>query len=86
MIAEKNISTLLSQWKERLNKNSYSEDYKCCLGECMYDLQNLLEKIKQEEENNLQEVIDSLPPLDAEEYLKELEADEYLASLEAHIA
>ena len=52
----------------------------------MYDLQNLLEKIKQEEEDNLQEVIDNLPSLDAEEYLKELEADEYLASLEAHIA
>jgi hypothetical protein len=86
MIADSNIKSLLSQWKERLNNNNYSEDYKCCLGECMYDLQNLLEKIKQEEEDNLQEVIDNLPSLDAEEYLKELEADEYLASLEAHIA
>lgn len=86
MIAEKNISSLLSQWKERLSKNSYSEDYKCCLGECMYDLQNLLEKIKQEEDDNLQEVLANLPSKEAEEYLLGLEADEYLASLEAHIA
>lgn len=52
----------------------------------MYDLQNLLEKIKQEEDDNLQEVLANLPSKEAEEYLLGLEADEYLASLEAHIA
>lgn len=86
MIAEKNIESLLSQWKERLSNESYSEEYRCALGECVYDLQNLLDKIKEEERANLQEVIDSLPPKDAEEYLMGLEADDYLSSLEAHIA
>lgn len=50
----------------------------------MYDLENLLDKIKKEEEANLQEVIDSLPSLEAEDYLKGIEADEYLSSMEAH--
>lgn len=86
MIAEKNISSLLSQWKERLGKESYSEDYRCALGECLYDLQELLEKIKEEEEANLQEVLAHLPSQEVEDYLAGLEADEYLSSVEAHIA
>lgn len=84
MIAERNIGSLLSQWKERLTNESYSEEYRCALGECMYDLQNVLEKIKEEEEANLQEVLDSLPSQEAEDYLKGIEADEYLSSMEAH--
>ena len=52
----------------------------------MYDLQNLLDRIKQEEDANIQEVINSLPSQEAEEYLKRIEADDYLSSLEAHIA
>lgn len=86
MITEKNIESLLSQWKERLGNEEYSEEYRCALGECIYDLSNLLEKIKQEEQQNLQEVLDSLPPKEAEDYLMQQEADDYLASLEAHIA
>lgn len=84
MIAERNISSLLSQWKERLSNESYSEEYRCALGECMYDLENLLEKIRQEEEANLQEVINNLPSQEAEDYLRDIEADDYLSSLEAH--
>lgn len=84
MIAERNISSLLSQWKERLSNESYSEEYRCTLGECMYDLENLLEKIRQEEEANLQEVINNLPSQEAEDYLRGIEADDYLSSLEAH--
>lgn len=84
MIAERNISSLLSQWKERLSNESYSEEYRCALGECMYDLENLLEKIRQEEEANLQEVINNLPSQEAEDYLRGIEADDYLSSLEAH--
>lgn len=84
MIAERNISSLLSQWKERLSSESYSEEYRCALGECVYDLQNLLEVIKKEEADNLQEVLSSLPSQEAEDYLKGIEADDYLSSLEAH--
>ena len=84
MIVEDNIRSLLSQWKERLSNESYSEEYRCALGECMYDLENLLEKIRQEEEANLQEVINNLPSQEAEDYLRDIEADDYLSSLEAH--
>jgi len=84
MIAERNISSLLSQWKERLSSESYSEEYRCALGECVYDLQNLLEVIKKEEADNLQEVLSSFPSQEAEDYLKGIEADDYLSSLEAH--
>ena len=47
-------------------------------------MENLLEKIKQEEEANLQEVINNLPSQEAEDYLRDIEADDYLSSLEAH--
>lgn len=86
MIVERNISSLLSQWKERLLNESYSEEYKITLRECMYELQNTLDDIVDEEEANLQEVIASLPSQEVEDYLLGLEADDYLASLEAHIA
>lgn len=84
MITERNISSLLSQWKERLSNDDYSEEYRCALGECMYDLQNILDKIKEEEEANLQEVIANLPSKEVEDYLMQQEADEYLSSIEAH--
>lgn len=84
MIAEDNITTLLSQWKERIAKDNYSDEYKCALGECIYDLQETLDKIKKEEEDNLQEVINNLPSQEAENYLRELAADDYLATMEAH--
>lgn len=84
MIAEKNINALLSQWKERLNKNDYSDGYKCALEECMYDLEILLDKIKEEEKANLEEVIANLPSKEVEDYLMGLEADEELSRMDAH--
>lgn len=84
MIAEDNITTLLSQWKERIAKDNYSDEYKCALGECIYDLQETFDKIKKEEDDNLQEVINNLPSQEAENYLRELAADEYLATIEVH--
>ena len=84
MIAEKNINALLSQWKERLNKDDYSDGYKCALGECVYDLGIVLDKIKKEEKANLEEVIANLPSKEVEDYLMGLEADEELSRMEAH--
>ncbi len=86
MIAERNISSLLSQWKERLLNESYSEEYRIALRECMYELQNTLDGIMDEEEANLQEVIANLPSQEVEDYLLGLSADEYLSSIESHIA
>lgn len=86
MIARNNIESLLSQWKGRLTNEKYSEEYRCALGECIYELLELLGKIIEEEDTNLQEVIANLPSSEVEDYLLGLEADDYLASLEAHIA
>lgn len=84
MIAEKNINALLSQWKERLSNDKYSDEYKCALGECVYDLMITLDKIKEEEEANLEEVIANLPSKEIEDYLMGLEADEELSRMDAH--
>lgn len=84
MIVEKNINALLSQWKERLNKDNYSDGYKCALGECVYDLMIILGKIKEEEKANLEEVIANLPSKEVEDYLMGLEADEELSRMDAH--
>ncbi len=86
MIAERNIESLLSQWKGRLNNENNSEEYKIAIRECMYELQNVLDIIKDEEEANLQDVVANLPSPEVEDYLLGLEADEYLASMESHIA
>lgn len=84
MIAEKNINALLSQWKERLGKDDYSDGYKCALGECVYDLMITLDKIKEEEKANLEEIIANLPSKEVEDYLMGLEADEELSRMDAH--
>lgn len=84
MIAEKNINALLSQWKERLNKDEYSDEYKYALRECVYDLMITFDKIKEEEKANLEEVIANLPPKEVEDYLMGLEADEELSRMDAH--
>lgn len=84
MIAEKNINSLLSQWKERLSNDKYSDEYKCALGECVYDLMITLDKIKEEEKTNLEEVIANLPSKEVEDYLMSLEADEELSRMDAH--
>lgn len=86
MIAERNIESLLSQWRERLFHTDNSEEYKIAVRECIYELQNTLDTIKNEEEANLQEVLANLPSPEVEDYLRGLEADDYLASLEAHTA
>lgn len=84
MIAENRINNLLSQWKERLNKDDYSDEYKCALEECVYDLMITLDKIKEEEKSNLEEVISNLPSQEVEDYLMGLEADEELSRMDAH--
>lgn len=83
MIAEKNINILLSRWKERIS-TKYSDEYQCALKECIYDLTIILDKIKEEEEENLREAIAHLPSKEAEDYLMGLEADEELSRIGAH--
>lgn len=83
IIQESTLSSLLSQWKERLSDEHYSEEYRCALGECLYDLQTLINNTPSDQEF-MQDVISHLPPEDIEDYLRGLEADEELSMMEAH--
>lgn len=83
IIQESTLDSLLSSWKERLSDEKYSEEYRCALGECMYDLQNLINNTPNDQEF-LQDVISRLPSSEVEDYLMGLEADEELSTLEAH--
>lgn len=83
IIQEKDLNSLLSSWKKRLSDEKYSEEYRCALGECMYDLQNLINNTPNDQEF-LQDVIANLPSSEVEDYLLGLEADEELSRMEAH--
>ena len=83
IIQESTLSSLLSQWKERLSDEQYSEEYRCALGECLYDLQNLIDNTPSDQEF-MQDVISRLPSSEVEDYLRGLEADEELSMMEAH--
>ena len=83
IIQESTLSSLLSQWKERLSNEQYSEEYRCALGECLYDLQNLINNTPSDQEF-MQDVISRLPSTEVEDYLRGLEADEELSMMEAH--
>lgn len=83
IIQESTLNTLLSQWKERLKDENYSEEYRCALGECLYDLQTLIANTPSDQEF-LQDVIANLPSTEVEDYLMGLEADEQQSMMEAH--
>lgn len=83
IIQEKDISKILSSWEERLKSDNYSEEYKCALGECLYDIQELVENA-QDSQEFIQDVISQLPSEEVEDYLRGLEADEELSMMEAH--
>ena len=83
IIQEKDISKILSNWEERLKSDNYSEEYKCALGECLYDIQGLVNNAQGSQEF-LQDVISQLPSEEVEDYMRGLEADEELSMMEAH--
>lgn len=83
IIQESTLSSLISQWKERLSDEQYSEEYRCALGECLYDLQTLINNTPSDQEF-MQDVISRLPSSEVEDYLRGLEADEELSMMEAH--
>ena len=83
IIQEKELSSLLSSWKARLQDTDYSEEYRCAIGECVYDLQELIDNNPSDQEF-MQDVISRLPTQEVEDYLRGLEADEELSMMEAH--
>ena len=44
MLYESDVANLLSQWQERLNSNVDEVPYRDCLNDCIYDLNNLMDK------------------------------------------
>ena len=77
MIQEKRIVSLLDEWKHRV-KGINSEEYNCALGECIWELQKLLDNT-QEEEDYLNDILANLPTEDESEHLLEQEIEEYLS-------
>ena len=82
MIQESFIYALISQWKERA-AHCNSEDYKCALGECAYDLQQLLDESLDYQDYFNQYMV-SLPSKEVEDYLAQQEADDVLSTIESH--
>lgn len=77
------LEKLIAQWKERLLFTGQSEDYKCALGECVYDLQNLVSQAAYDPAF-IQEYLSQMPPQEIEDYFLSQEADDELSKLEAH--
>lgn len=77
MIQEKRIVALLNEWKYRAGGIN-SGEYNCALGECIWELQQLLDNT-QEEEDYLNDILANLPTKDADEYLWQQEVEDYLS-------
>lgn len=84
MIHDSDLIALLSQWKKRLQTHN-SPDYNCALGECIYDLQNLLDNTF-DYQDYLQEKMSHIPMDELEEYFMEQEADSQISQMKESIA
>lgn len=71
MIYITDLQFLVSSWLDRLGDPSQPLAYKDALNECIYDLNNLIDRSLTEE-------------LDYKDMLESWQADNYLSSLEAH--
>ena len=76
MIYISDIQQLANKWTERMNNPTQSFDYKNAISECIYDLNQLINKT----------LLDELTEEDARQYLLEQEADSYLSSEENYYA
>lgn len=68
------LQNLISQWTERMGDNTQPLPYRDALGECIHELNCLINKVLQDE----------MTEQDALDYILSQEADSYLSSLEAH--
>lgn len=76
MIYINDIQQLADTWTERMNNPAQSFDYKTALSECIYDLNQLINKT----------LLDEMTEEDAREYILSQEADVYLSSEESYYA
>lgn len=76
MIYINDVQQLADKWTERMNNPYQSLEYKDALSECIYELNQLINKT----------LLDELTEEDARQYLLEQEADSYLSSEENYYA
>ena len=76
MIYINDLQQLADKWTERMNNPAQSFEYKNALSECIYDLNQLINKT----------LLDELTEEEARQYLLEQEADSYLSSEENYYA
>lgn len=76
MIYINDIQQLADKWTERMNNPAQSFDYRNALSECIYDLNQLINKT----------LLDQMTEEDARDYILSQEADAYLSSEEAYYA
>lgn len=85
IIREKELQKLISAWKDRSNNHLQTDEYRCAVCECLYDLHKLMQKSK-EEEQYIMDCIANLPSKETQDYMYGLEADEYKAEAKRHTA
>lgn len=76
MIYISDIQQLADKWTERMNNPAQSFDYRNALSECIYELNQLINKT----------LLDEMTEEDARDYILSQEADSYLSSEENYYA
>ena len=76
MIYINDIQQLADKWTERMNNPAQSFDYRNALSECIYDLNQLINKI----------LLDQMTEEDARDYILSQEADSYISCEENYYA
>ena len=76
MIYISDIQQLADKWTERMNNPAQSFDYRTALSECIYDLNQLINKT----------LLDQMTEEDARDYILSQEADSYISCEENYYA
>ena len=76
MIYISDIQQLADKWTERMNNPTQSFDYRNALSECVYELNQLINKT----------LLDQMTEEDARDYILSQEADSYISCEENYYA
>ena len=76
MIYISDLQQLADKWTGRMNNPAQSFEYKNALSECIYELNQLIDRT----------LLDEMTEEDAREYILSQEADAYISSEEAYYA
>lgn len=82
-MASSKLSGLLSQWGRRLH-DPHSSDYKCALGECQHELQDVVNGLDNAEIDALDAPV--IPTEEEEEHILALRIEEYYREQEDYAA